>query len=100
MRDRDKQAVVGDAVGVDANSRRYVGPDSDILARSGGKGKMNGGVGESALAIRGVEVLDQGGEGVEFGRSSVPVQPRQQTALAAFASGIPAIRQAPLWGWP
>lgn len=100
MRDRDKQAVVSDAVGVYANGRRDVGPDSDILARGGGNGKMDGGVGESALAIGGVKVLDQGGEGVEFGRSSVPVQPRQQSALAGFASGIPAIRQAPLWGWP
>ena len=77
MRNRDKQAVVSDAVGVYANSGRDVGPDSNILARNGGNGKMDGGVGESALAIGGVKVLDQSGERVEFRRCSVPVQHRQ-----------------------
>lgn len=70
--DGDEQAAVGDAVGVGADGGGDVGSDLDILAGLGGEREVDGGVGESALAVGGVEVLDQGGEGVELRGGGVP----------------------------
>jgi hypothetical protein len=63
--DGDEQARVGGALGGDANGGGDVGPRLDLLARLGGHGQVDGRVGPCAVALLAVEVLDEGGEGVE-----------------------------------
>lgn len=68
----NEQAAVGGALGGDTNGSGDVGARLDVLAGLGGDGQVHGGVGPSAVALLAVEVLDQGGEGVELGRGSIP----------------------------
>lgn len=68
----DEQAAVGGALGGDANGGGDVGAGLDVLAGDGGHGQVDGRVRPGAVALLAVEVLDQGGEGVELGRRGVP----------------------------
>ena len=68
----EEKARVGSTVRGESNRGGNVRSNFDILTGSGGEGEVYGGVGEGASLGGGVEVLDQGGEGVEDGRSGVP----------------------------
>lgn len=68
----DEQARVGGALGGDANGGGDVGARLDLLAGLCGDGQVDGGVGPCAVALLTVEVLDEGGEGVEVAAGGVP----------------------------
>jgi hypothetical protein len=68
----DEQARVGSALRRHANGRRDVCPRLDVLAGDGGYCEMHGGVRPCAVALLAVEVLDEGGEGVEVAAGRVP----------------------------
>ena len=72
----NEEAAVGDAVDVDTDGGGNVCLDLNILSGIGGDGEVDSRVGEGSLVGRRVEVLDQGGEGVELGRRRVPAAPR------------------------
>jgi len=44
---------------MNTESGRYISPNSDDLTGDGRHGKMNGGVGEGAITIRGIKILDK-----------------------------------------
>jgi len=44
---------------MNTESGRYISPNSDVLTGGGRHGKMNGGVGEGAITIRGIKILDK-----------------------------------------
>jgi len=44
---------------MNTESGRYISPNSDVLTGDGRYGKMNGGVGEGAITIRGIKILDK-----------------------------------------
>jgi len=68
-----EETAVGNAVWIYANSGRDVSLDRNVLSRLGGNGEVDGGMGESSLAVGGVEVLDQGRERVKFWRRCIPI---------------------------
>lgn len=72
VRHRDEQAAVGGTLGSDTNGGGDVGAGLNVLAGDGGDGQMDGGVGPGAVALLAVEVLDEGGEGVEVAAGGVP----------------------------
>ena len=72
VRDGDEQAAVGGALRGHADRGADVGVCGDVLAGDGRDGKVDGGVRPGALALLRVEVLDQGGEGVELVARGVP----------------------------
>lgn len=72
VRDGDEGGAVGSTLGGDTNGGGDVGAGLEVLASLGGHCKVNGGVRPCAVALAAVEVLDQGGEGVELGGSGVP----------------------------
>lgn len=72
MRHRDEQARVGGALGGNANGSRDVGAALDLLARYRRDGQMHGGVRPCAVTLLAVEVLDQGGEGVQVAAGGIP----------------------------
>ena len=74
MRDGQEQAAVGGALGGDTDGCRDVGLGLNVLARHGGDGQVDGGVGPGAVALLAVEVLDEGGEGVELAAGGVPAE--------------------------
>ena len=41
---------------------RYISPNSNVLTGGGRHGKMNGGVGEGAITIRGIKIRDKSTE--------------------------------------
>ena len=77
MGNRYEETAVGNAVGIHTDGGGDVGLDRDILAGRGRDGEVNSGVGESALAVGGVEILDQGRERVELWRGCVPKAPNE-----------------------
>jgi len=44
---------------MNTGSGRYISPNSDVLTGDGRHGKMNGGVGEGVITIRGIKILDK-----------------------------------------
>lgn len=70
----DEEAALGGALGIDGDRGGNVAAGLDVGGRVGADGQVDGGVGEGAGVRGGEEVLDQGGEGVELVRSSVPTQ--------------------------
>jgi len=44
---------------MNTESGRYISPNSDVLTGDGRHGKMNGRVGEGAITIRGIKILDK-----------------------------------------
>ncbi|KAI7514801.1 Eukaryotic translation initiation factor 3 subunit [Hortaea werneckii] len=74
VRDRDKETAIGGAFGGGADGRRDVGVSLDVLAGFGAHGQVDGRVGPGAFTLLRVEVLDQGGEGVEFAAGGVPAE--------------------------
>jgi hypothetical protein len=68
----DEGGAVGGSLGGDTDGGRDVGAGLDVLAGLSGHGEVDGRVGERAVALAAVEVLDQGGEGVQLGRRGVP----------------------------
>jgi len=68
----DEEARVGGALGGDANGGGDVRLGLDLLAGDGGDSQVDGGVGPCAVALLAVEVLDEGGEGVEVAAGGVP----------------------------
>lgn len=74
MGDRDEEAGLGGALGVDGDGGRDVGAGLDVGAGVGGDGEVDGRVRESASLGAGEEVLDQGAEAVKFMARRVPSQ--------------------------
>lgn len=72
VRDGDEEAAVGGALRSHADRGADVGVCGDVLAGDGRDGEVDCGVRPGALALLRVEVLDQGGEGVELVASGVP----------------------------
>ena len=70
----NEQAAVGSALGGDTNGSRDVGLGLNVLSRYSGDSQVNGGVGPGAVALLAVEVLDEGGEGVQVGRGGIPAE--------------------------
>jgi hypothetical protein len=68
----DEQARVGGALGGDTNGGGDVCPRLDLLARLGGDSQVDSGVRPCAVALLAVEVLDEGGEGVQVAAGGVP----------------------------
>lgn len=69
---RDEQARVGGALCGDTNGGRDVCPRLDLLAGLCGKRQVDCGVGPCAVALLAVEILDEGGEGVQVAAGRVP----------------------------
>ena len=67
-----EKAGVGSTVRGEPNRRGNIRSDFDVLTWSSREGEVHGGVREGASLGRGIEVLDQGGEGVEDGRGGIP----------------------------
>lgn len=74
VRNGDEQAAIGSALGGDTNGCRDVCLGLNVLSGHGGDGQVDGGVGPGAVALLAVEVLDEGGEGVQVGRGGVPAE--------------------------
>lgn len=72
VRDGEEGGGVCGAFGRHADGGGDVGSYLDVRAWLGGDGKVHGRVGKGAFALAGVVVLDQGGEGVEFGGGGIP----------------------------
>lgn len=70
----NEQAAVGSALSGNTNGSRDVGLGLDVLSGNGGDSQVNGGVGPGAVALLAVEVLDEGGEGVQVGRGGIPAE--------------------------
>ena len=68
----DEEARVGGALCGDANGGGNVGARLNLLAGLGADRQVDGGVGPCAVALLRVEVLDEGGEGVEVGAGGIP----------------------------
>jgi hypothetical protein len=68
----DEQARVGGALRSDTNGGGDVRPRLDLLAGLCGHSQVDCGVGPCAVALLAVEVLDEGGEGVEVAAGGVP----------------------------
>jgi len=47
---------------MNTESGRYISPDGDVLTGDGRHSRMNGGVGEGAITIRGIKILDKSAE--------------------------------------
>ena len=52
---------------MNTDNGRYISPNSDVLTGDGRHGKMSGEVGEGAITIRGIKVLDKKAESIELG---------------------------------
>lgn len=72
MGDGDEQARIGSALGCHTDRRRDVRPALDFLARFGADGQMDSRVWPCSVALLAVEILDEGGEGVEVAARGVP----------------------------
>lgn len=68
----DKQTRVGGALSGNTHGGGDVCARLDVLAGDGGDGKVDGRVWPCAVALLAVEVLDEGGEGVEVAAGRVP----------------------------
>lgn len=72
VRDGDEEARVGGALGSHADGGADVGAALDLLAGLGADRQVDGRVGPGAVALLAVEVLDEGGEGVEVAAGGIP----------------------------
>lgn len=68
----DESGAVGSALGGDTNGSGDISPGLEVLAGLSGDSQVDSGVRPCAIALAAVEVLDEGGEGVELGGSGVP----------------------------
>jgi hypothetical protein len=68
----DEQARVGGTLGCDTNGGGDVCPRLDLLAGLGRNSQVDGRVWPCAVALLAVEVLDEGGEGVQVTAGGVP----------------------------
>lgn len=71
MRDGNKGGAVGGPLSGHTNGSRDVGAGLDVFAGFGRNSQVDGRVRPCSIALT-VEILNQGGESVQFGRSSVP----------------------------
>jgi hypothetical protein len=72
VRDGNERSAVGSPLSGDTDGGGNVGPGLEVLAGLGRNGQVDGGVRPCTVTLAAVEVLDQGGEGVELGSGGVP----------------------------
>jgi hypothetical protein len=82
--DWKEEAAVGSSVGGDTNWGGDVSVDGNVLAGLGRKSKVDSWVWVCSVTLRGIEVLDEGREGVQLGRGSVPRSPNVSTKTVAI----------------